>query len=76
MNVVNVHDFEYMSAFKGSITLDALTRLSSLELDRTHYRPKDLNKKNSVESLHIQHCKSRESPSHGVLGLSSVKDGL
>lgn len=45
MNVVNVHDFEYMSTFKGSKTLDALTQLSSLELDRAHYRPKDLNKK-------------------------------
>ena len=45
MNVVNVHDFEYMSTFKGSRTLDALTRLSSLDLDRVHYRPKDLNKK-------------------------------
>ena len=28
-----------------------------------------------IHSLHIQHCKSREFPSHGVLGLSSVKDG-
>ena len=45
MNVVNVHDFEYMSTFKGSKTLDALTQLSSLNLDRAHYRPKDLNKK-------------------------------
>ena len=45
MNVVNVHDLEYMSTFKGSKTLDALTRLSSLELDRAHYRPKDLNRK-------------------------------
>ena len=45
MNVINVHDFEYMSTYKGSKTLDALTRLSSLELDRVHYRPKDLNKK-------------------------------
>ena len=45
MNVVNVHDFEYMSTFKGSKALDALTRLSSLELDRAHYRPKDLNRK-------------------------------
>lgn len=45
MNVVNVHDFEYMSTYKGSKTLDALTRLSSLELDRAHYRPKELNKK-------------------------------
>ena len=45
MNVINVHDLEYMATFKGSKTLDALTRLSSLELDRAHYRPKDLNKK-------------------------------
>ena len=45
MNVINVHDYEYMSTYKGSKTLDALTRLSSLELDRVHYRPKDLNKK-------------------------------
>ena len=45
MNVVNVHDIEYMSIYKGSKTLDALTRLSNLDLDRAHYRPKDLNKK-------------------------------
>lgn len=45
MNVVNVHDIEYMSIYKGSKTLDALTRLSKLELDRAHYRPKDLNRK-------------------------------
>ena len=45
MNVVNIHDIEYMAIYKGSRTLDALTRLSSLELDRAHYRPKDLNRK-------------------------------
>lgn len=45
MNVVNVHDIEYMAIYKGSKTLDALTKLSALELDRAHYRPKDLNKK-------------------------------
>lgn len=45
MNVINIHDFEYMATFKGSKTLDALTQLSSLELDRAHYRPKDLNRK-------------------------------
>ena len=45
MNVVNVHDFEYMAIYKGSKALDALTKLSDLELDRVHYRPKDLNKK-------------------------------
>ena len=45
MNVVNVHDMEYMAIYKGSMTLDALTKLSKLELDHMHYRPKDLNKK-------------------------------
>jgi len=45
MNVVNVHDVEYMALYKGSKTLDALTKLSELELDRVHYRPKDLNRK-------------------------------
>jgi len=45
MNVVNVHDIEYMALYKGSRTLDALTKLSGLELDRMHYRPKDLNRK-------------------------------
>lgn len=45
MKVVNVHDVEYMAIFKGSKTLDALTELSTLDLDRAHYRPKDLNKK-------------------------------
>ncbi len=45
MNVVNVHDVEYMSIYKGSKTLNALTGLSGLELDRAHYRPKDLNRK-------------------------------
>ena len=45
MEVVNVHDFEYMAIYKGSKTLDALTRLSGLGLDRVHYRPKELNKK-------------------------------
>ena len=45
MNVVNVHDVEYMAIYKGSKALDALTQLSGLALDRVHYRPKDLNKK-------------------------------
>lgn len=45
MNVVNVHDIEYMAIYKGSKTLDALTQLSELELDRMHYRPKELNRK-------------------------------
>ena len=45
MNVVNIHDIEYMAIYKGSKALDALIRLSDLGLDRVHYRPKDLNKK-------------------------------
>lgn len=45
MNVVNVHDMEYMALYKGSKTLDALTQLFPLNLDRLHYKPKELNKK-------------------------------
>ena len=45
MNVVNIHDIEYMALYKGSKALDALTKLSKLELDRVLYRPKDLNGK-------------------------------
>ena len=43
MNVVNVHDIEYMALYTGSKALDALTRLTMLPLDRLHYRPKELN---------------------------------
>lgn len=45
MNVANVHDVEYMALYKGSKTLDALTQLTVLDLDRKHYQPKELNKK-------------------------------
>ena len=44
MNVANVNDIEYIALYNGSDALDALTRLSLLPLDRSHYRPKDLNK--------------------------------
>lgn len=44
MNVTNIHDVEYMALYNGSQTLDALNRMTGLELDRLHYRPKDLNK--------------------------------
>ena len=44
MNVTNIHDIDYMALYKGSKTLDALTRLTMLPLDRRHYRPKDLNR--------------------------------
>ena len=43
MNVVNVHDIEYMALYNGSKAIDALTRLTMLPLDRLHYRPKELN---------------------------------
>lgn len=44
INVVNIHDVEYMALYNGSKTLDALTQLTSLPLDRMHYKPKELNK--------------------------------
>lgn len=43
MNVVNIHDVEYMALYNGSKVLDALTQLTMLSLDRMHYRPKELN---------------------------------
>ena len=43
MNVTNIHDVEYMALYTGSRTLEALTRMTSLGLDRLHYRPKDLD---------------------------------
>lgn len=45
MNVANIHDVEYMALYEGSKTLDALVSLTGLDLDRMHYRPKELNMK-------------------------------
>ncbi len=45
LNVANIHDIEYTALYNGSLALDALTRLNDLNLDRVHYRPKDLNGK-------------------------------
>ena len=45
MNVTNLHDIEYLALYNGSKTLDALTRMTPLELDRLHYKPKELNGK-------------------------------
>ncbi len=45
MNVTNIHDVEYMALYNGSKALDALEELCNLDLNRLHYRPKDLNKK-------------------------------
>ena len=44
MNVINIHDVEYMALYDGSQTLDALTKLTMMPLDRKHYKPKELNK--------------------------------
>ena len=44
MNVTNVHDVEYMALYDGSPALDALVMFTDLQLDRLHYRPKDLQK--------------------------------
>jgi len=44
INVANVHDFEYLALYKGSKALDALVKLTEIELDRMHYKPKELNK--------------------------------
>lgn len=43
MNVADIHDIEYMALYDGSQTLDALTQMTLLPLDRLHYRPKELN---------------------------------
>ncbi len=44
MNVANIHDVEYMALYNGSDALNALVKLTGLDLDHLHYRPKDLNK--------------------------------
>lgn len=45
LNVANIHDVEYMALYDGSKTLDALNKLTGLNLDFAHYQPKELNKK-------------------------------
>lgn len=42
MNVVNVHDVEYMALYKDSKALEALTKLTGMQLNRLHYRPNEL----------------------------------
>lgn len=44
LNVTNVHDIDYMALYDGSKALDALIQLTNLDLGRTYYKPKDLNK--------------------------------
>lgn len=45
MNVVNVQDMYYMSAYTGSQLCTALNSLYDLGLDKKYYQPKELNKK-------------------------------
>ena len=44
MNVANIHDMKYMALYDGSKTLDALTKLTMMPLDRLHYKPKEPNR--------------------------------
>ena len=44
LNVTDMYDIEYKALYTGSKALDALTKLTSLQLDMLHYRPKDLNR--------------------------------
>ena len=44
INIVNIHDIEYMALYDGNKALDALTQLTLLPLARKHYRPKELNR--------------------------------
>ena len=44
LNVTSVHDIDYMALYDGSKALDALIHLTNLDLGRTYYKPKDLNK--------------------------------
>ena len=43
MNVVNVHDVEFMALYEGSKALNALVEMTGMILDRLHYRPRELN---------------------------------
>ena len=45
MNVVNVQDLYYMSAYTGSQLCTALNSIYDLGLDKKYYQPKELNKK-------------------------------
>ena len=44
MNVADMYDIDHMALYKGCRALDALTHLAMLPLDRSHYRPKNLNR--------------------------------
>ena len=44
MNVVNVHDQYWMAIYEDSQALDQLVKITSLQLNRKYYKPKELNK--------------------------------
>lgn len=44
MNVVNVHDVEYMATFTGCSTISHLTKLTNLSLNYVYYGLKELDK--------------------------------
>ena len=46
MNVVNIEDMCYMSAYTSSEICTSLNAVTGLGLDKKYYQPKELNKKN------------------------------
>ena len=45
MDVVNIEDMCYMSAYTSSEVCTALNAITDLGLDKKYYQPKELNKK-------------------------------
>ena len=86
MNVANIHDIDYMALYKGSKSLNALTQLTMLPLDRRHYRPKDLNRmikkylSQKKYTTFFSHRKSRNflifQGIPALLVISSVENGV
>ena len=46
MNVVNIEDMCYMSAYTSSEICTSLNAVTGLGLDKKSYQPKELNQKN------------------------------
>ena len=49
MNILNVEDAYYQSAYTGSDCLSALEEVFNLNLDKKYYLPKDLNKLSKIK---------------------------
>lgn len=45
MNVTSISDVAYKALYRGSHALNALTELAGLDLDRRHYKLKELDGK-------------------------------